>query len=319
MDDTLLPFPFAAIVGQGELKTALVLGLINERIGGVLLIGPYGVGKTLAVRSLLDLMPLIPADDGGRDRSVRMRLVELPLNARMEDVVGGVNERVAIEQQRVLIEDGVLARAHRNLLYIDEVNLLDARVADAILDAAAQGRTFVRRGAYTKLYPSQFVLVGSMNPEEGRLRPQIMDRFGLRVWVTALEDAEQRLEIVRRSRDFRTEPDAFRAQYAAESVRLNDDIAASREILAHVTLPDAVARFGLACIAKLAIVSHRAEIALFEAARARAAADFRAEVTEDDVRHVAPLAFRQRTSAPLTAYAAEIATEQAMIEAALGG
>jgi magnesium chelatase subunit I len=146
--DEVLPYPFLAIVGQAELKTALVLALINPQIGGVLLIGPYGVGKTTAVRGLLDVMPVVEVeetDEAGNPVKRRrpMRIIELPLNARMEDVVGGINERVALEQQRVLLEEGVLARAHRNVLYIDEVNLLDARVVDAILDAAAQGRTFV--------------------------------------------------------------------------------------------------------------------------------------------------------------------------------
>ena len=203
--DELLPYPFLALVGQPEMKTALVLALVNPRIGGVLLIGPYGVGKTTAVRALSDIMPNVEReerDDEGKPvlRRGPMRIVELPLNARLEDVVGGINERVALEQQRILLEEGVLAKAHRNLLYIDEINLLDARVVDAILDAAAQGRTFVRRGPMTRLYPSQFALIGSMNPEEGTLRPQILDRFGLRVWVAPLAAPQQRLEVYRRAR-----------------------------------------------------------------------------------------------------------------------
>jgi magnesium chelatase subunit I len=142
-----LPYPFPAIVGQPELKTALLLALINPDIGGVLLSGPYGVGKTTAVRGLLDLLPVVEQldhDEAGEPRTyqARMRLVELPLNARLDDVVGGVNERVALEQQRVLLEPGILARAHNNLLYVDEINLLDQAVVDAILDAAAQGAFF---------------------------------------------------------------------------------------------------------------------------------------------------------------------------------
>ena len=219
----LMPYPLLALVGQTEMKTALSLALVNPAIGGVLLSGPYGVGKTTAVRGLLDIMPTVkrsrcengcPPDDDSdlcpecqawlaagesRLRDDLMRLLELPLNARLEDVVGGLNERVALEQQRVLLEDGILSRAHGNILYIDEINLLDSAVVDAILDAAAQGQTFVRRGAMVRLYPSQFVLIGSMNPEEGRLRPQILDRLGLRVWIAPRAAGRERLEIYRRA------------------------------------------------------------------------------------------------------------------------
>ena len=321
MDD-LLPYPFLAIVGQKEMKTALVLALVNPQIGGVLLIGPYGVGKTTAVRALVDIMPEVEReerDEAGQTvvRRGLMRIVELPLNARLEDVVGGINERVALEQSRILLEEGVLAKAHRNLLYIDEINLLEAQVIDAILDAAAQGRTFVRRGPMTRLYPSQFALVGSMNPEEGLLRPQILDRFGLRVWVPPLDDRQQRLEIYRRAHAFRSDPAEFRERYAAEIARLRDEVAAARAILPRVALAPAAEEFALACIQALKIPSHRAEIALLEAARARAAADNRVEATIEDVARIAPLALRQRRSRQLDAYAGQIAAEDAAIAEAL--
>jgi magnesium chelatase subunit I len=321
MDD-LLPYPFLAIVGQQEMKTALVLSLVNPQAGGVLLIGPYGVGKTTAVRALNDIMPIVEReepDDTGQPvtRRTPMRIIELPLNARLEDVVGGINERVALEQQRVLLEEGVLAKAHRNLLYIDEINLLDARVIDAILDAAAQGRTFVRRGPMTRLYPSQFTLVGSMNPEEGTLRPQILDRFGLRVWVAPLAERQERLEVYHRARAFREDPEAFRARYADEMARLKQDVLVAREILPRVTVSTAAEEFALGCIQSLNIPSHRAEIALLEAARARVAADNRAEVTIEDIQKIAPLALRQRRSLQLESYAAQVAVEDAAIAEAL--
>jgi magnesium chelatase subunit I len=320
--DELLPYPFLAIVGQAEMKTALVLALVNPHIGGVLLIGPYGVGKTTAVRGLTDIMPTVEReerDEAGKPvlRRGPMRIVELPLNARLEDVVGGVNERVALEQQRILLEEGVLAKAHRNLLYIDEINLLDARVIDAILDAAAQGRTFVRRGPMTRLYPSQFALIGSMNPEEGTLRPQILDRFGLRVWVAPLAERQQRLEIYRRARDFRENPEAFRDRYADELAKLKNDVGIARELLPKVMVPPAVEEFALGCIQALNIPSHRAEIALLEAARARAAADNRLEVSRADIIQIAPLALRQRRSLQLETYAAAVAAEDTAIADAL--
>lgn len=322
MTDEILPFPLLALVGQAELKTALILGLVNPGIGGVLISGPYGVGKTTAVRGLLDLMPVVEQtgeDEHGRPHQMRepMRLVELPLNARLEDVVGGVNERVLVEQRSVLLEPGILARAHRNLLYVDELNLLEPAVVDAILDAAAQGRTLVRRGAITRLYPSQFVLVGSMNPEEGDLRPQILDRFGLRVWVAPLEDPQQRLEVYRRAQLFRADPAAFRTAYASQTTALAEEVEAARAILPHVLVPPRLEELALALVQALRVPSHRAEIALLEGARARAAADFRNLVIEEDLRRVAPLALRQRRSPQIEAHALRSAEERAVVERAL--
>ena len=315
MIDDIPIYPFLALVGQEELKTALILALVNPQIGGVLLIGPYGVGKTTAVRSLVDLMPLVERENQNEEGQIsahheRMRVVELPLNARMEDVVGGVNERVALEQRRVILEEGLLARAHGNLLYIDEVNLLDPRIIDVILDAAAQGRTLVRRGPMTRLFPSQFTLVGSMNPEEGELRPQILDRFGLRVWVAPLHEQEQRLELYRRVRDFRRDAQSFRKRYAADLEKIREEIAAAREILPHVVIAPEAERYAVRCVELMHVPSHRAEIALLEAARSRAAADYRATATIEDVRRCAPMALRQRRSLPIERYAAAVAVEE---------
>lgn len=319
-----LPFPFLALVGQVEMKVALLLSLINPGVGGVLLIGPRGTGKTTAVRSLIDLLPEVPrslchygcmpedVEVDGIDavcpdcarkyaqgdplaRLDQVRLVELPLNASLADVVGGIDERAALHD-RMRLRRGILANADQNVLYIDEVNLLDDEIIDAILDAAAQGTYTVRRGMISSTYRARFVLFGSMNPEEGRLRPQIMDRFGLRVFIRGLKDPEQRLEAYHRSIAYRRNPRLLISQYALETAVAREEIQAARENLPSVRLPDEVAAIGLAIIKKLGVDSLRAEISLFEAARAYACADGRQEVQPDDLRQVAPLALRLRRS-----------------------
>jgi magnesium chelatase subunit I len=319
-----LPFPFLALVGQSEMKLALCLNLINPFIGGVLLVGPRGTGKTTAVRSLLDLLPQIdrsacfygclPEDieTGGMDAVCpecakkyaegrpltikdRVKLVELPLNATLDDVVGGIDER-ASATSRLRIKRGVLAMADQNVLYVDEVNLLADEIVDAILDAAAFGSYTVRRGIMTGTYRSRFTLIGSMNPEEGFLRPQIMDRFGLRVVTRGLEQPEERLEAYRRVRAYRSSPRAAIAAYYDETAQAIDEITRARQLLHQVDLTDEVAKIGIRLIQKLEIDSLRAEITLFEAARAYAAADNRLDVITEDLRIVAPMALRMRGS-----------------------
>jgi magnesium chelatase subunit I len=320
-------YPLLALVGQIEMKLALVLNLINPSIGGVLLIGPRGTGKTTAVRGLIDLLPSVErstcsngfgcepeavfaqgltaicpdcAEKLGRGEPIaapdRMRLIELPLNAELNDVIGGLNERVALEQNRVRLEHGILTQADRNVLYIDEVNLLDEQIADAILDAAAQGQYTVRRGPLASTYRSRLVLIGTMNPEEGLLRPQIQDRFGLRVVVRGLPKEADRLAIYHRAQAYRSNPYALAIDWLDETRAAAQEIVTARERLPKVTLPLKVEHLGLRWIRALKIDSHRTEMALFEAARAYAAADSRAKVTEKDLRVVAPLALRQRQS-----------------------
>lgn len=326
----LLPFPFLAIVGQNEMKLALMLGLINPNVGGILLIGPRGTGKTTAVRSLLDLLPVIerstcyygcqPEDieTGGIDSVCpecaqkygegkpltapdRVRLVELPLNAKLEDVVGSIDERAAVHQ-RMRVRRGILAQADRNLLYIDEINLLSDEIMDAILDAAAQGLYTVRRNAVSSTYRARFVLIGSMNPEEGRLRPQIQDRFGLRVIVRGLENVEERLEAYRRVQAYLTNPRMMIGMYNAEVRAAIDEIQQAQKRLPNVLLPDKLAEDAIALIQKMGIDSLRAEITWFEAARAYAAADGRDEVRVEDLQTVAPMALRLRRSIFMSNY-----------------
>lgn len=319
------PYPFMAIVGQIEMRTALLLAVINPSVGGVLLIGPRGTGKTTAVRSLTGILPDIEVSDceeGAFPEDLEaedakhlypdcyekyqageaishyeaVKLVELPLNARLDDVVGGVNERIAVQRNAIRLERGILARADNNILYVDEVNLLDDQIVDAILDAAAQGSYTVRRGAMAGTYRSRFVLIGSMNPEEGRLRPQIMDRLGLRVNVRGLADKDERLEVYKRVREYRRNPGHFVQQWEMVTTQALEDILIAREILKNTTVADDALAIGLELVHKLEIDSHRAEFTMFEAARAYAAADRRTTATINDVRMVAPLALRQRRS-----------------------
>lgn len=319
-----LPFPFLALVGQYEMKLALMLTLINPAVGGVLLIGPRGSGKTTAVRGLVDLMPPIersacfygclPEDieAGGIDavcpdcakkyalgesltRSDRIKLIELPLNALLEDVVGGIDDRPAVSE-RMRLKRGILARSDLNVLFVDEVNLLNDEITDAILDASASGIYTVRRGVMSATYRSRFSLVGSMNPEEGDLRPQIMDRFGLRVVVEGLADPDQRLEAYRRTRAYLNNPRRMITEFADASQIALEEITTAKSLLPKVVISDEVAHWGIRLIKELKIDSLRSEITLFEAARAYAAADGRTEVTTADLQELAPMALRLRRS-----------------------
>jgi magnesium chelatase subunit I len=200
------------------------------------------------------------------------------------------------------VRRGILAQADRNLLYIDEVNMLNDDIVDAILDAAAQGFYTVRRGPVTATYRARFLLIGSMNPEEGRLRPQILDRFGLRVIVKGLENQSERLEAYKRVQAYLSGPRQMIAQFAEEIQAASEEIQAARQRLRKVTIPDVVANPAIKLVQKMGIDSLRAEITWFESARAHAAADGRTEVTNEDLKTVAPMALRLRRSPFMTEY-----------------
>jgi magnesium chelatase subunit I len=342
-----VPFPFLGIVGQQEMKLALLLGLINPNVGGILLIGPRGTAKTTAVRSLLDLLPMVersncyygclPEDieTGGIDAVCpdcakkyaenipltapdRVRLIELPLNARLEDVVGGIDERAVIHE-RMRIRRGILALSDRNFLYIDEVNLLGDEIVDAILDAAAQGSYTVRRGPVSATYRARFVLIGSMNPEEGRLRPQILDRFGLRVIVRGLDDSAERLEAYRRVQSYQSNPRRMIAQFNQEMSLIRDEIQSARARLSEVKIDDKIARPAIETIHKMGVDSLRAEISWFEAARAYTAADGRGTVTSADLQAVAPMALRLRRSKFMADYFNDQQAEEQELQTLIQG
>ena len=337
-----LPFPFLAIVGQPEMKLALILGLVNPNIGGVLLVGPRGTAKTTAVRSLIDLLPMVkrsnchygclPEDieEGGMDavcpdcakkygegRTLtnldRVRLIELPLNAKLDNVIGGMDERAAMHK-RMQLKRGILAQADKNLLYIDEVNLLGDDVIDAILDAAAQGSYTLRRGAASATYRSRFLLVGSMNPEEGYLRPQIMDRFGLRVIVRGLEKPAERLRAYREVENYLSAPRHVIGQYADSIAAVREELEATRKRLVDVKISNKVAKQAIIIIQELGIDSLRTEITWFEAARAYTAASGRTTVKLTDLHAVAPMALRLRRSKFIDAYFNEQEAEEEELE-----
>lgn len=326
----ILPFPFLAIVGQMEMKLALTLTLINPAIGGVLLIGPRGTGKTTAVRGLLELLPDVKrskcvygcteedVETGGIDAvcpncakkyaegkaltvTQRSHLVELPLNSRLEDVVGGFDER-AMVHDRMRLKQGILSQADQSILYVDEVNLLGDDIVDAILDAAAQGSYTVRRGPLSATYRARFNLIGSMNPEEGNLRPQIMDRFGLRIIIQGLSTSDERKLAYQRAHNYIHHRREFIAQFQEETYLAQKEIQICRERLKKVQLPEDVFEAGIKIIKNLEIDSLRAEISMFEAARALAAADSRTEVSKNDLRTVLPMALRMRQSEYITNY-----------------
>lgn len=341
-----LPFPFMAMVGQTEMRTALMLSIINPNVGGVLLIGPRGTGKTTAARGLSGLLPYVqrsrclygdPVEecelvnergfcetckaDLSKPESLTyyepVRLVELPLNSRIEDVVGGINERIALQENRVKLERGILARADTNILYVDETNLLEDSIVDAILDAAAQGHFTVRRGAMKATYRAKFILIGSMNPEEGRLRPQMMDRFGLRIIVSGLDSPEERLLVYERMVAYRENPRAFIEAFSDETEFARDEITKARELLPAVKIDPEAIRIGLALIQAVGIHSQRAEMTLFEAARAHAAVDNRTLANLNDLQKIAPLALRMRNSEFINNYLADQLDEDEKIAALL--
>ena len=341
----VLPFPFLAMVGQVEMKYALLLALINPAIGGVLLIGPRGTGKTTAIRGLIDLVPevqrslcyygCLPEDieTGGIDAVCpncakkyargeplavmdKIRLVELPLNARIEDVVG-IDDENPHEHERLRLHRGILSHADRNLLLVDEVNLLSDEVVDAILDAAAYGSFTVKRGAAAATYRSRFVLIGTMNPEEGRLRPQIMDRFGLRIVVEGLDDINLRMEAYKRVQAYLTNPRQVMLEYSGETSLAQTEVQIAKDILPEVILPEQVSNLGLDLIRHLNIDSLRAEITLFEACRAFAALDNRKAVSPEDLQTIAPMALRMRRSEFIEKYLTDQSVEEKEIKNAI--
>jgi magnesium chelatase subunit I len=314
-----VPFPFSAIVGQDEMKLALLAAAVEPAIGGVLVFGDRGTGKSTAVRGLAALLPAMRAVKGcayacepgapamlcarckdrkpGRAlaaRSVPVPVIDLPLGATEDRVVGALDLERALTRGEKAFEPGLLARAHRGFLYIDEVNLLEDHLVDLLLDVAATGENVVEREGLSLRHPARFVLVGSGNPEEGELRPQLLDRFGMSVEVQTPTDLAQRSEVVRRRDQYERDPAAFALRWAKSDKALRDKIQNGRKRLASVRVPDASLEQASRLCLKLGTDGLRGELTLMRAARALASLEGDAEVGDAHLRRVAPSALRHR-------------------------
>ncbi|GAB3170323.1 putative cobaltochelatase [Streptomyces incanus] len=309
------PYPFTAIVGQDDLRLALLLNAVSPAVGGVLVRGEKGTAKSTAVRALSALLPTVDVVSGcrfscapgapapkcpdgphevgaGVDRPARM--VELPVGASEDRLVGALDIERALSEGVKAFEPGLLADAHRGILYVDEVNLLHDHLVDLLLDAAAMGASYVEREGVSVRHAARFLLVGTMNPEEGELRPQLLDRFGLTVEVSASREPDQRVEVVRRRLAYDDEPAAFAARWADEEAALRQHIASSRELLPSVRLGDAALRQIAATCAAFEVDGMRADIVMARTATALAAWAGRTDVLAEDVRQAALLALPHR-------------------------
>jgi magnesium chelatase subunit I len=288
-------FPFSALVGQELLKKGLLVNAVDPSIGGVLLRGEKGTGKTTAVRSFAAVLPpkevvtgcrfgclkgASPCDEcriresGGERLGYEARAVEvvdLPLNASEDRVVGSLDLEAALREGSRKFEMGVLGKANGNVLYIDEVNLLDDHVVDVLLDVAVSGVNVVMREGVSYRHPSRFLLVGTMNPEEGELRPQLLDRFGLCVEISGERDVGLRKRIVERVLLFEKDDDRFHAKWDAEDLALRGRLAAARVALPGVEVPDDILESTVAVVAELGVAGHRGDITVLKAAKALAA------------------------------------------------
>ncbi len=312
-------YPFTAIVGQAEMKLALLLSAIDPNIGGVIIMGHRGTGKSTGVRALADLLPKIKKVKGcsygcdpdranelcldcarlARDRQLptergEVPVIDLPLGATEDRVCGTLDIERALVDGVKAFEPGLLARANRGFLYVDEVNLLDDHLVDVLLDAAAFGRNVVEREGISLIHPARFVLVGSGNPEEGELRPQLLDRFGLYTQITTITDLEQRVEIVVKRERFDDDPLAFQAARSSEQDKLRRRLTRAKKLLTDVEIDHQLLMLIAQLCCSLRVDGHRGELTIVRAGRALAAFEGRAKVSSEDVERVAVMSLRHR-------------------------
>jgi magnesium chelatase subunit I len=339
------PFPFSAIVGQDEMKLALLIAAIDPTVGGVLVFGDRGTGKSTAVRALAALLPpmrvidgcsygcdpdaglrceecsAIEQDKGRKSKSARksklvaVPVIDLPLGATEDRVVGALDLERALAEGVKAFEPGLLARANRGFLYIDEVNLLEDHLVDLLIDVAASGENVVEREGLSVRHPARFVLVGSGNPEEGELRPQLLDRFGLSVEVKTPTELDARVEVVRRRDEFERKPDAFLAKWKKEDDKLRRRLVTARSRLDGVKVTDGMLTRAAQLCMRLGTDGLRGELTVVRAARALASLDGDDAVAESHLRRVAAPALRHRLRRdPLDEAGSTVRVERAIEE-----
>ena len=315
-----IPFPFSAIVGQDEMKLAIQIVAIDPKVGGILALGDRGTGKSTAVRALADLLPPLQVVVGcrygcdpasseatctdctslkatGKRPKTETRpvpVVDLPLGASEDRVVGALDLEKALSQGVKAFSPGLLAQANRGFLYIDEVNLLEDHLVDLLIDVAASGENVVEREGLSVRHPARFVLVGSGNPEEGELRPQLLDRFGLSVEVRTPQDIDQRIAVIKRRDAFERDPQGFRDEWAKQNEGLREHILKARKLLDKVKVGDDLLRLCAQLCQALGTDGLRAELTLMRACRSLAAMQGHKAATPAHLRTVAPMALRHR-------------------------
>ena len=300
-------FPFAAIIGQEEMKLALQLNVIDPKIGGVMIMGDRGTGKSTTIRALADLLPDIEiikndpfnTNPVGLDQTyeiekIKIPMVELPLGATEDRVCGTINLKEVLSGGSSTFEPGLLARANRGILYVDEINLLDDHLVDVLLDSAASGWNTVEREGISIKHPAKFILVGSGNPEEGELRPQLLDRFGMHAEIRTISDPDSRVRIVEERISFDKSPETWFEKYEAEQFKIQDRLSKATTLLSQVNISkDFQLKISKIC-SELQVEGLRGDLVVTRAAKALAAFEQRTEVTVDDIRKIVVLCLRHR-------------------------
>jgi magnesium chelatase subunit I len=300
-------FPFAAIIGQAEMKLALQLNVIDPKIGGVMIMGERGTGKSTTIRALADLLPDITiikndpfnTDPKGLEKTyeteeIKIPMVELPLGATEDRVCGTINLKEILSGGSSTFEPGLLARANRGLLYVDEINLLDDHLVDVLLDSAASGWNTVEREGISIKHPAKFILVGSGNPEEGELRPQLLDRFGMHAEIRTIREPNLRVKIVEERMSFDQSPQSWFEKYETEQFAIQTRIVTAQKALSQVTISkDFQLKISQIC-SELEVEGLRGDIVTTRAAKALAAFEMRTEVTLDDIKRTITLCLRHR-------------------------